>query len=137
MNTSLTNELSSRKASEQLLIQQADSYLNQLRECEHKTQLLQQDYNDQVAESKEAMEFISKQKNEIEIFKKEQKESNKSQQLLQKELKLLSLQYEKLEKAFVDSIEKIMNHRILILDERDEDEEDDEETETEGEMTSR
>jgi hypothetical protein len=83
------------------------------------------------------MEFISKQKNEIEIFKKEQKESNKSQQLLQKELKLLSLQYEKLEKAFVDSIEKIMNHRILILDERDEDEEDDEETETEGEMTSR
>jgi chromosome segregation ATPase len=109
------------KVSESLLLQQNNSYSTQLREYEHKVHLLQQDYHDQLAESQEAIEFISKQKNEIEILKNERKESNTSQQLLQKELKLLSLQYEKLEQAFVDSIGKIMNHQILILDEREED----------------
>lgn len=108
------------RTSETLLVQQNNHYTNLLKESEHKLQILQQDFNDQAAECQQAVDFISKQKHEIEGLKNENKELNNSKLLIQKELKLLKLQYEKLERAFIDSIEKIMNHKIVILDERDE-----------------
>jgi galactokinase len=116
----MIQELHTLRTSESFLIQQNNFYSNQINEIENKFTRLQQDYNDQVIECQEAIDFMTKQKHEIQVLRNETKESYQTKQMIQNELKLFKLQYEKLERAFVESIEKFMNHKIVILDEREE-----------------
>jgi hypothetical protein len=117
--TKMIQELHTLRTSESLLVQQNNFYTNQINELENKLSRLQQDYSDQAIECKEAIDFISKQKAEIQVLRNETKENYQTKQMIQNELKLFKLQYEKLERAFVDSIEKFMNPKITI-DEREE-----------------
>eukprot|EP00602_Paraphysomonas_sp_CaronLab_P007627 CAMPEP_0185022872 /NCGR_PEP_ID=MMETSP1103-20130426/5572_1 /TAXON_ID=36769 /ORGANISM="Paraphysomonas bandaiensis, Strain Caron Lab Isolate" /LENGTH=291 /DNA_ID=CAMNT_0027555145 /DNA_START=45 /DNA_END=920 /DNA_ORIENTATION=+ len=101
------------KENELSLVAKNEELLDSQRLLQKKLVQATTDAEDRSSESAEVLQYIAKQKKDIEVLRKDNADVNRRLTLARNELKVAEVRYEKLERAFAESIRKVMSDNTL------------------------